>query len=298
MSINWDSVIVLAAKIVRQYDTGVTLRQLFYRLVAAEILPNKRSAYQRLSSLTAQARRDGWFPALVDRTRSINRPTSFDSPLDAQNWLQSIYRRDRTEGQEYNIYLGVEKAGLVELLRSWFHPLGIPILALSGYASQTYVQNIINDVTRDGRTSVLLYAGDFDPSGIDIERDFKRRTGVFDETERVALTWEQVVEYKLPPLMGKRSDPRAAQFIREQGQLVQVEVDALPPDLLRKLYADLIRPYWNESAYKESMVREKIDDSILSDTSDFVEERQAEDGYEDEEEDDQYDPEEDENTYG
>jgi len=48
-----------AAAIVRSYDTGVTLRQLFYRLVAAHLLPNTTTAYKGLSSQTAEARRAG-----------------------------------------------------------------------------------------------------------------------------------------------------------------------------------------------------------------------------------------------
>ena len=59
--------------IVQSYSTGVTLRQLFYRLVSALLLPNTQSAYKRLSSVTAEARRRGEFPELVGSdTGSIN----------------------------------------------------------------------------------------------------------------------------------------------------------------------------------------------------------------------------------
>ena len=54
------------------YATSVTLRQLFYRLVSAQVIPNSQVAYKRLSALTAEARRDGTFPALIDRGRTIH----------------------------------------------------------------------------------------------------------------------------------------------------------------------------------------------------------------------------------
>ena len=57
--------------IVESYDTRVTLRQLFYRLVAAALILNIDSHYKTLSRLTAQGRRDGSFPELMDTTRSI-----------------------------------------------------------------------------------------------------------------------------------------------------------------------------------------------------------------------------------
>ena len=72
-SLNWTPILETAAEIVRQYETLVTLRQLFYRLVVLELIRNTRSHYKGLSARTATARREGWFPALEDHTRSIHR---------------------------------------------------------------------------------------------------------------------------------------------------------------------------------------------------------------------------------
>lgn len=232
----WAAILRESASIVDMYETGVTLRQLFYRLVVAALLPNTRGAYGTLSAQTAEARRRGEFPDLMDRTRTIHRDISFDGPGDARQWLGAIYRRDRTEGQEHSVYLGVEKHGLVELLRSWFGRFGLPILALGGYSSQTYVKTIVEDVEAQDRPAVLLYAGDFDPSGIDIGRDFVKRSDCWAYVDRVALTQVQIAEHNLPAQMGKATDSRAAGFVQEFGELVQVELDALPPDVLRDLY--------------------------------------------------------------
>lgn len=78
--VDWSAIVVKAADIVATYDTGVTLRQLFYRLVAAELLPNTKVAYTTLSRVTAQARRAGTFPPLIDRTRRIHRYQTFEDP--------------------------------------------------------------------------------------------------------------------------------------------------------------------------------------------------------------------------
>ena len=217
----------------QSYDTLVTLRQLFYRLVAAQLLPNTTNAYKSLSKYTAEARRAGTFPALMDRGRTIHRYQTFASPAAARRWLQAIYRRDRTEGQTVSLYLGVEKAGIVAQLQEWFGDLGVPVLALGGYSSQTYVDDVIADVAATKRPAVLLYAGDHDPSGEDIDRDFTARTDCWDEVRRVALTAAQVEQYALPPQPGKDTDSRARGFVERHGRLVQVELDALPPDVLR-----------------------------------------------------------------
>ena len=72
----WKMIVAQAAIIANSYTTPVTLRQLHYRLVAAAIggYTNTQSCYKRLSSLTAEARRLGIFPALSDRTRGVHSP--------------------------------------------------------------------------------------------------------------------------------------------------------------------------------------------------------------------------------
>src|SRR5262245_29902423 len=134
----WPELLGRAAEIVASYDTLVTLRQLFYRLVAELLLPNTTNAYKALSKHTAEARRVGTFPPLMDRGRTIHRYATFGGVDEARLWLQTIYRRDRTDGQNVSLYLGVEKAGIVAQLQEWFGDLGIPILALGGYSSQTH----------------------------------------------------------------------------------------------------------------------------------------------------------------
>jgi hypothetical protein len=83
---------------------------------------------------------------------------------------------------------------------------------------------------------VLVYTGDFDPSGEDIARDFVERVGVFDDVVRVAVNADQIVSLGLSPMPGKTSDARAAGFVARHGQLVQVEVEAVHPDTLHELY--------------------------------------------------------------
>lgn len=258
---DWGLILEHARDIVNSYDTRVTLRQLFYRLVADHTLRNTRSEYGQLSSKTAQARRDRWFPELMDRTRDIERLYPlFQSTGEALEWVKGRYRRDRTEGQVYSIYLAVEKAGIVNQLNEWFgYPMGIPILPLQGYSSQSFVDEVVEDslnhyanlLNGEPRPTVLIYAGDFDPSGEDIDRDFTERTGCWDYVHRVALLPEQIDEYQLPPAMGKATDSRASQFIARHGELIQVELDALEPSTLRTLYSDVINQYWDMDAYHE-----------------------------------------------
>lgn len=266
--IRWPSVLIEAKRIVESYDTGVTLRQLFYRLVAAGLLPNTQGYYKRLSDRRAEGRREGWFPELLDRTSRIERPATWAGPDDACDWLQDIYCRDRTEGQDWTIYLGVEKAGMSAQLDAWFSdPLGIPHVALGGYASQTFCDAVRRDIEDQDRPAVLIYAGDLDPSGEDIDRDFVARVGAFEKVVRIALNEPQVIEFGLihnpnPEVAEKlERDSRGAAFKRRHPDLglVQFEVDALPPETLRDLYRDELDAYWDMSSFEASRQQENTD---------------------------------------
>ena len=259
--LQWETILDRAAAIVTSYDTPVTLRQLFYRLIAAGIIPNTTSAYKTLSNRTAKARREGWFPALADNTREITRHLCFDGPDEALHWLASpsVYRRDRTEGQVHNIYIGVEKRTMLAQLDAWFGNLGIPVVALGGYSSQTIEAELAEAIERDGRPVVLLYAGDFDPSGEDILRNLLEKVPCFDQMVHVALTPQQVDEYNLPQGPGKRADSRAAGFVRRHGVLVQVELEALEPETVRDLYSAALDPYWDKSAFEAIIAAEEYD---------------------------------------
>lgn len=257
-NLKWGPILDRARDIVNSYDTGVTLRQLFYRLVSEQWIPNTKSMYGYLSAKTAKARRDGWFPDLLERGREIYRRQSFSGIDELQRHALSIYGLDRSKNQPWNIYLGVEKAGMLEQLWRWFGHLGVRIFAAEGYASQTQVSDICDQLLNDGRQSLLIYAGDFDPSGEDIYRDVVERTMVFAKTVQVALTSGQVMKYQLPESIGKTTDTRAKAFEAKHGRLVQVELDALDPNILRQLYQDALDQCWDDAKYQEMLRREQV----------------------------------------
>lgn len=243
-------------QVVEGYDFPITLRMVYYVLLGEHwFADGPKDPYKGLSREVAKARRAGRFPRYVDPTREIARYQSWTSPTDAQQWLRRAYRRDRTEDQEVALYIAAEKNATRAALLEWFGELGIPVLALRGFASQPYVEAVAEDVERDGRPAVLVYAGDFDSSGEDIDRDFLRRTGCF-KAIRVALSREQVEHYGLPVLEGNSRDSRAKAFVQKYGSLMQVEIEALPPDILHGLYREAVKGFWDAAVY-ETVLREE-----------------------------------------
>jgi hypothetical protein len=260
--IRWAPVIEQAAEIVNGYDTGVTLRQLFYRLITKGTIPNTDYCYQRLSRLTAKQRREETFPDLIDPTRRVREFLTFDGSLDALEYLHGTYRRDRTEWQEVSVYLGVEKHGLAAQLSAWFGSIGFPILTLGGWSSQSFIQEVQQHLSLRDRPSIFLYAGDFDPSGWFIADDFVRRVAMFDQVERIALNPDQIGVYGLEENAAPEKsyrDSRARAFAERFGSVRQVELDAFEPETLRDLYVEAFSPHWDPDGYRDSTDQEETE---------------------------------------
>ena len=69
----YEATVGYVAKILGQYTMKLTLRQIYYRLVADFGLPNKRSSYNQLSRHLVKARENG----VIDETRIEDRTRSF-----------------------------------------------------------------------------------------------------------------------------------------------------------------------------------------------------------------------------
>src|SRR5439155_228870 len=83
---------------------------------------------------------------------------------------------------------------------------------------------------------VVFYLGDFDSSGMDIERDLRARVEEHTfrtfEVRRVAIFADDIKKFNLPPQRVKSEDPRADSFRKAHGRQC-VELDALQPVEMR-----------------------------------------------------------------
>jgi hypothetical protein len=174
------------------------------------------------------------------------------------------YTRDRTEGQNVAVYIGVEKHAMRPQLAAWFRGYGVPIIYFGGFASQTYVDDIKRHVEADGRPSVLIYAGDLDPSGVEIYEDFMRRSACFDKYIKIAVHPAQTKQYGLVRSYYEKNDTRNKKFKEKYEALYQVEVEAIEPATLRRLYEETLFKFFDLSKYSAVVEREEYDRAALA----------------------------------
>jgi len=248
---SYEVVVEAALEVFKQYDTALTLRQLYYRLVSRRLFPNTINSYKRLSRIMVKAREAGDVPlnCLEDRSRRIlgRGDASYRSAETFLKYkLRSLhdswkgFRMPIWEDQPHHVLISLEKDALSRLVSDAAKMYYVRTFPTRGYPSFTYVQRMASYIRNrlKGKQTVVLYFGDFDPSGVDIERDLTdrlQRYGAGDfKVHRVALTKEQIVMYDLPPMPVKKSDARAPSFVAAYGNEA-VELDALEPNVLKLL---------------------------------------------------------------
>lgn len=245
--------IELANSIVGEYTAqgfSLTLRQLYYQLVARDYIPNSDKSYKSLGGILSDARLCGLmdWDAIEDRTRSLRKRTDWQSPATIIRAMQSNYTLDLWEGQEYAVEVWVEKDALVDVVARACQPLGVAFFACRGYTSQSEMwaagQRLAAYLEED-RTPIILHLGDHDPSGIDMTRDIVDRLSMFAdqpiEVQRIALNYDQIYRYNPPPNPAKLTDSRSDDYISRFGPS-SWELDALEPTVL----VDLITSKLND----------------------------------------------------
>jgi ADP-ribose pyrophosphatase YjhB (NUDIX family) len=141
-----------------------------------------------------------------------------------------------------------------------------------GFSSVTFLHEYRQRAERhsaQGQEPVMLYFGDFDPSGeemaVAMRTTLREEMGVEDlRIEKVALTVDDITRYQLPhdPRALKRTDTRAQKHVERYGELA-VELDALPPDVTEQKVRGAIEAELDVDLFNEEMEREELERATL-----------------------------------
>jgi hypothetical protein len=255
----------------------LTVRQLYYQLVARDYVENTERSYKRITSIVNDAKLAGvmdW-EAIEDRTREFIRRARWNSASEIIHTAANGFHMDMWEDQKYRVFVIVEKEALAGVLERSCRDFDAPLLAARGYPSGTVLREFTeSDILpcMENQTPVILHLGDHDPSGIDMSRDLTDRFGMFVSGEydgvssqefiRIALNMDQIQTQKPPPNPAKATDARFESYRKQYGT-ESWELDALKPEYLDRLVRKHIKKFidngtWNERAQYIEGVRAKI----------------------------------------
>lgn len=267
-----------------------TLRTVYYQFIAKDLFPstwidpeyneehgldpdtkNTVKNYKKLGDIVSAARLAGLmdWEAIVDLERQVTHPQQFDNIDNFVRRLIPVYKLDRWEGQENYVEIWVEKNGMTVSIEPVTDKWHIPLVANKGYGSMTNLyegSKRFIDAHDDGKNCHILYLGDHDPSGLDMDNDIRRRMEMFGvenlRVQRIALTTDQVRTYDPPPNPAKMSDSRAKAYIAEFGD-ISWEVNALSPTDINEFIETRLAELVDQDAIDAIIEQEEEDKKLL-----------------------------------
>lgn len=243
----------------------LTLRQIFYRLVAAYGYDKTENAYESLGETLNRARRSGLieFAAIRDDGVTAKWPLEFLSPEDfwqMANQLAEDFALTAQEGQPQYLEVWVEAAGMVPQAFDAVNPkYGVPVFSSSGFDSTTAKYDAACRFLERDRPTVVVHVGDYDASGVSLFEAVREDVTAFyndlgggepPEFVRAAVTPEQIGRFQLPTAAPKKRDRRSA-FTDDK----TVQAEALPPNVLQAEIAAVVDTYIDQDALQAQRER-------------------------------------------
>lgn len=278
---------------------NLSLRQAYYQFVSRGLCESSQQEYKRIGDTLVNARIAGDLPidCLEDRGRKVDAgrfKTMHDDVDDALAATASDVREgpetylhaDRWYGQANHVSVWIEKEALAGVFEPTCQGLGVSWQACKGYPSVSMLYDWMEKLAeahaahpRGGfGTATVLYFGDHDPDGLEIPEAAERTIGQIRENahkngapgygdmpdiefKRIALTREQIAQYRPPPFPAKETSARFAGYVRKTGLKEAWELDALEPRVLRSLIETHVKGLFDGAAFES--VQQTIRDARL-----------------------------------
>ena len=231
-------------RIIAAASQPITGRGVGYQLFTIKLITSMSKADMRIVyRLLKEAREQGIIPWewIVDETREIEQVATWRNPKSFLDAARNSYRRDFWQHQPVRIIVVSEKGTVRGLIRPVTDKYGVGFLPVHGFSSATVAHDLaLND--DDRRPLIVIYVGDYDPSGMfmseqDLPNRMQKYGGVHVVIKRVALVKnadvDDVTGLTSFPASDKKDDPRYKWFVRTYGENCW-ELDAMDPNALRE----------------------------------------------------------------
>lgn len=257
----------------------LTLRQVFYILVANYGYEKTERAYGRLGNHLNMARRSRRIPFEYLRDDSLH--GYFGGHYQDQDGFWSDvkgrarnFTLDKLANQSSSIRVHCESVGMLPQLRRVCEPYSIPVYSCSGFDSLSVKHDLMQEIMRaygyEGKRTIVLHLGDHDPSGASIFNDGMAADVMgFLEGEcenlpywkasrlvrftRVAMLSEQAERLGVPSAPAKVTDSRSKSW----GDVPTYQLEAMPPDVLAEYLEDAILDYVDTDQLAEDRASER-----------------------------------------
>lgn len=257
-----------------------TVRGMYYRMVSKGFLPKDDRAYNLVQQTLLRMRREGLLPWrwITDSSRRVWGQARFGDTASYLEHVKSDYRKDYWNDSPVNVEVWCEKDAMQGVIAPVvLHEFGLDLYVSKGQSSASYLYEAAEAIKEDGRPTVVYVLSDFDPAGFRIAD--KIETGLREHVpaeqsltvERVAVSYEQVVEYGLVTREVKKTDSDAAAFMARYGDM-SCELEAMPANTLRRLISERLEAHMDKDRLRVLKLVEEREREVFGRLKDFLNE--------------------------
>lgn len=249
----------------------LTERQLYYRLISNPCITHNhwhkfgkiekgplKDVYGTVGQLLKWLRIEEKVPweAITDETRTLTDKVGFSSAKDfverSVDRLFRGYSRCVAADQPNHIEVWIEKQALLNIVEPIADKYCRQVMCCKGYNSITFQADFYKRATEaimKGYQPVVLYFGDWDPSGVSMinaaMQTLEDELDLFGvDFYRCGINPEHFHLIEADPVPLKKTDSRTKKFIKEHGPTCY-ELDAFHPLELQELVKKSIRQFTN-----------------------------------------------------
>jgi hypothetical protein len=242
-----------------------TVRGMYYRMVSKGFLPKDDRAYNLVQQTLLHMRRDGLLPWrwITDSSRRVWGHARFGDMASYADHVATNYRKDYWHDSPVNIEVWCEKDAMQGVIAPVvLREFGLDLYVSKGQSSASYLYEAAESIREDGRPTVVYILSDFDPAGFRIAEKIEAglREHILEEQDltarRIAVSYEQVLEYDLVTREVKKTDKGAAEFLARYGD-VSCELEAMPPTTLRRLLSDHLETHMDKDRLRALKLAEE-----------------------------------------
>jgi hypothetical protein len=187
------------------------------------------------------------------------------------------YNRCRAQKQEKYIEIWIEKAALLHIVQPVADEFCRRVVCCKGYNSITFQSKFYDRATeaiRMGQEPIVLYFGDWDPSGENMilaaMQTLTEELDLYGVTyHRCGINHEHFDMISADPVPLKPDDSRTKKFVEKYGKTAY-ELDAFHPLQLQDLVRESIRGFTDMGVYAENAEQEYDDDDTIDEFKEEV----------------------------
>lgn len=263
-----------------------SIRQFYYAVLSGRI-PNcsfkvktskqATSAYARIQSYCTSLRLWGILPfeAILDETQLYGIDLQYISLKEYLERQTEHYRSNWFNDQNAYTEVWCEKIALAQIIGRETEPLGLYLSVSGKFPTWSQLNSFkqrceayeTNNTLKKPLKGYILYFGDYDPTGCDMDRfigDALTDLDLFNvQVERISISHKEALNLSNVGVPLKKKDKKTKKYIRRTGLNYGIELDALTPTELRQRVKQAISIKVDLNKIQQKIAQDKIEASKM-----------------------------------